>query len=52
MEQLGWNEINSAIRILSRCEEWTKSNDFGLFPGIRAITLNHLGCAHKKLGNV
>lgn len=42
--------VQDAMKILSRCEEFTNGSTFGSFPGLRNLTFNHIACCYRRLG--
>ncbi|EAR88819.1 tetratricopeptide repeat protein (macronuclear) [Tetrahymena thermophila SB210] len=51
IDYLNQGDISSSLKILTKCEQWTQPSDFGFFPDMRALTLNHIGCTHRRQNN-
>ena len=43
-------DTETAIKILTKCEEILKSGEFGVFPILRNLTYNNFGCLYRRLG--
>ena len=46
------NEIEAALAILNTCDVFTNGKAFGMFPASRNLTLNHLACCYRRVGNL
>lgn len=52
VDLLNKGDSSSAFDILYKCEKWTSQNsEFGFYPALRALTLNHIGCIYRRQGN-
>jgi tetratricopeptide (TPR) repeat protein len=46
------DKIKDAMKVLEKCQQWTHPEKFGVYPGLRNLTFNHLGCCYRRLGKL
>jgi hypothetical protein len=46
------DKVKESFRILEKCAGWTHPEKYGLYPALRALTFNHLGCYFRRVGKL
>lgn len=52
LHSLQIDHLKEAFKILDKCSQWTHPERFGIFPALRSLTFNHLGCCYRRQGKV
>jgi tetratricopeptide (TPR) repeat protein len=52
LQALQIDNLRNAFKILEKCSEWTHPERYGLFPALRSLTYNHLGCCFRRQGRI
>ena len=45
-------DTQTGVVILTKCEEFLKSGQYGVFPLLRNLTYNNFGCIYRRIGQV
>jgi tetratricopeptide (TPR) repeat protein len=46
------DKVRESMAVLEKCQAWTNPEKFGVFPALRSLTFNHIGCCYRRLGKL
>lgn len=46
------DKVRESMALLEKCQSWTNPEKYGVFPALRSLTFNHIGCCYRRLGKL
>jgi len=46
------DKVQPSMALLEKCQAWTHPEKYGVYPALRSLTFNHIGCCYRRLGKL